>query len=95
MSRNRRRLARFEPTPFDRDMVARIESIADRLDCPSRRITSGAGHDAQIMARMCPTAMIFVPSVDGISHNIEEFTADSDCEAGANVLLHTLLELAD
>ena len=55
---------------------------------------SGAGHDAQMLARVCPTAMIFVPSAGGISHNVKEFTCPADLEAGANVLLHTLLQLA-
>jgi N-carbamoyl-L-amino-acid hydrolase len=55
---------------------------------------SGAGHDAQMLARVCPTAMIFVPSAGGISHNVKEFTGAADLEAGANVLLHTLLKLA-
>jgi N-carbamoyl-L-amino-acid hydrolase len=58
-------------------------------------MTSGAGHDAQMLARICPTAMIFVPSVKGISHNPAEYTAPGDLVAGANVLLHTILELAD
>ena len=57
-------------------------------------MTSGAGHDAQMMARICPTAMIFVPSVKGISHNPAEHTEPADLEAGANVLLHSLLALA-
>ena len=57
-------------------------------------MTSGAGHDAQMLARICPSAMIFVPSVKGISHNAAEHTAPADLAAGANVLLHTLLELA-
>jgi N-carbamoyl-L-amino-acid hydrolase len=91
----RRTLARFDPTPFDTGMVDRIHGIAERLGYSTRRIASGAGHDAQIMARICPTAMIFVPSVDGISHNIQEYTKAEDCEAGANVMLHTLLELAE
>ena len=56
-------------------------------------MTSGAGHDAQMLSRICPAAMIFVPSVKGISHNAAEHTAPGDLEAGANVLLHTLLEL--
>ena len=56
-------------------------------------MTSGAGHDAQMMARICPTAMIFVPSRDGISHNPAEFTAPEDLMAGANVLLRTLRKL--
>jgi len=58
-------------------------------------MTSGAGHDAQMMARLCPAAMIFVPSVDGVSHNPAEHTDDGDLNAGANVLLHTLLGLAE
>jgi N-carbamoyl-L-amino-acid hydrolase len=48
-----------------------------------------------MLARVCPAGMIFVPSVGGISHNVEEFTALPDLEAGANVLLHTLLALAN
>ena len=56
---------------------------------------SGAGHDAQAFAPNCPTAMIFVPSVAGISHNVKEFTADADIEAGANVLLRVVLKLAE
>ena len=55
---------------------------------------SGAGHDAQMLARVCPTAMIFTPSVGGISHNVAEFTAPEDIDAGANVLLHTMIDLA-
>jgi N-carbamoyl-L-amino-acid hydrolase len=58
-------------------------------------MTSGAGHDAQMMARLCPTAMIFVPSVKGISHNPAEHTVPADLAAGADVLLHTLLGLAN
>jgi N-carbamoyl-L-amino-acid hydrolase len=55
---------------------------------------SGAGHDAQMLARVCPTSMIFTPSVNGLSHNIAEFTEAADLEAGANVLLHVLLDRA-
>ena len=55
---------------------------------------SGAGHDAQMLARVCPTAMIFVPSVGGISHNIKEFTRAEDVQAGADVLLNVVVDLA-
>ena len=55
---------------------------------------SGAGHDAQMFAPNCPTGMIFVPSVDGISHNVREFTKPEDIEAGANVLLRIMLAKA-
>ena len=90
-----KRLARFEPVTFDPAMVECIERVAARLGFKARRMTSGAGHDAQMLARICPSAMIFVPSVKGISHNAAEYTAPADLEAGANVLLHTLLELAN
>jgi N-carbamoyl-L-amino-acid hydrolase len=88
------RLARFEPVVFDKDVAARIARIAQRLGHACRPMTSGAGHDAQMMARICPTAMVFVPSVRGISHNPAEHTAPEHLAAGADVLLHTLLELA-
>ena len=90
-----RTLARFEPVRFDPGVVRRIERVAGRLGLSHRRITSGAGHDAQMLARICPTAMIFVPSVEGISHNPAEHTAPADLAAGADVLLHTLLGLAN
>ena len=89
-----RRLARFEPVQFDDDVARMIESHAARLGCSHRRMTSGAGHDAQMLARICPASMVFVPSVKGISHNPAEHTAPADLAAGANVLLHALMELA-
>jgi N-carbamoyl-L-amino-acid hydrolase len=89
-----RRLARFEPVVFDDGVASLVERTAARLGHSCRRITSGAGHDAQMLARICPAGMIFVPSVKGISHNVAEHTAPADLAAGANVLLHTLLELA-
>lgn len=90
-----RRLARFEPVQFDQAVVKRIESAAAMLGHSCRRMTSGAGHDAQMLARICPSAMIFTPSVRGISHNPAEHTEPAHLEAGANVLLHTLLGLAE
>ncbi|HRD95149.1 MAG TPA: Zn-dependent hydrolase [Rubrivivax sp.] len=89
-----RPLARFAPVKFDTGVARRIASQAQRLGYDTRSMTSGAGHDAQMMARLCPTAMIFVPSVKGISHNPAEHTEPEHLTAGANVLLHTLLELA-
>jgi N-carbamoyl-L-amino-acid hydrolase len=88
------RLARFDPVRFDDAIAERIENNAARLGLSCRRMTSGAGHDAQMMARLCPAAMIFVPSVGGVSHNPAEHTDSDDLRAGANVLLHTLLDLA-
>ena len=83
-------LARFEPVQFDEPLASCIEQSAAKLGYSSRRMTSGAGHDAQMMARICPSAMIFVPSVAGISHNPKEFTHDEDLFAGADVLLETV-----
>jgi beta-ureidopropionase / N-carbamoyl-L-amino-acid hydrolase len=89
-----RRLARYEPVTFDPAVIGCIEGVTSRLGLSQRRMTSGAGHDAQMLARICRAAMIFVPSVKGISHNAAEYTLPADLAAGANVLLHTLLELA-
>ena len=90
-----RRLARFEPVSFDAALTDRIAHHAQALGLSQRRMTSGAGHDAQMLARICPTSMIFVPSVGGISHNPAEHTEPEDLIAGANVLLATLTELAN
>ncbi len=89
-----RHLARFEPVEFDAALTDRIVHHAKTLGLSQRRMTSGAGHDAQMLARICPTSMIFVPSVGGISHNPAEHTHAADLIAGANVLLATLTELA-
>lgn len=88
-----RQLARLEPVLFNTALVELIEQQARGQGLSCRRMTSGAGHDAQMLARICPSAMIFVPSVGGISHNPAEHTEPADMVAGCNVLLHTLLEL--
>jgi N-carbamoyl-L-amino-acid hydrolase len=90
-----RRLARFEPVSFDTALADRIVHHAQTLGLSQQRMTSGAGHDAQMLARICPTSMIFVPSVGGISHNPAEHTDQEDLIAGANVLLASLTELAN
>jgi N-carbamoyl-L-amino-acid hydrolase len=89
-----RSLARFAPVDFDAAVVALVEEVARARGLSTKRMPSGAGHDAQMLARMCPAGMVFVPSVRGISHNPAELTSDADLEAGANVLLHVLLRLA-
>jgi N-carbamoyl-L-amino-acid hydrolase len=89
-----RTLARFEPVSFDARLIDKVEHTATSMGYTTRRMPSGAGHDAQMLARVCPTAMIFVPSANGLSHNIAEFTAPDDLERGANVLLAMLLDLA-
>ncbi len=91
----RRTLARFEPVEFAPDMIARVEHLARAHGRSVMRLPSGAGHDAQMMARLCPTGMIFVPSVKGLSHNVAEFTHPGDIEAGAAILLDLVLELAE
>ncbi|HUC33458.1 MAG TPA: Zn-dependent hydrolase [Ilumatobacteraceae bacterium] len=91
----RRSLARFEPVEFDDSMIDLVEATAKRLGNSTRRMPSGAGHDAQMLARVCPTSMIFVPSVNGLSHNIAEHTVPEHVTAGADVLLQVMLELAE
>ena len=80
-------LARFQPVTFAPEIVAAIEAAAMARQLACRRMTSGAGHDAQMMARVAPAAMIFVPSCGGISHNPAEHTDEADLIAGAGVLL--------
>ena len=90
-----RTLARFEPVIFDADVVDLVHATAKQLGHSVQRMPSGAGHDAQMLARVCPTAMIFTPSENGLSHNPAEHTEPEDLEAGANVLLHVMLSLAE
>jgi N-carbamoyl-L-amino-acid hydrolase len=81
----------FPPTPFDRALVERVRSEARARGSSHRDIVTGAGHDAVYMARIVPTAMIFVPCKDGISHNEVEDADPRHLEAGANVLLGAML----
>jgi N-carbamoyl-L-amino-acid hydrolase len=89
-----RRLARFEPVAFDSGVVDMVEQAAGDRGLSVMRLPSGAGHDAQMLARTCPTGMVFVPSRAGVSHNPAEFTEPADIAAGAQVLADVLLELA-
>jgi beta-ureidopropionase / N-carbamoyl-L-amino-acid hydrolase len=84
----------FAPTPFDPALVASVRRAAEALGYPHRDIVSGAGHDAVYMAKAAPTAMIFVPCKEGISHNEREDAKPEDLAAGCNVLLNALLECA-
>jgi N-carbamoyl-L-amino-acid hydrolase len=70
-----------------------LEESAIELGLRYRMMPSGAGHDAQAMARIAPTGMIFVPSRDGISHSPLEYTSTDDIAAGASVMYHTILKL--
>jgi N-carbamoyl-L-amino-acid hydrolase len=90
----RRTLARFEPVEFQSEMIDLVEATAARLGHTTLRLPSGAGHDAQMLARVCPTSMIFVPSVNGLSHNIAEHTLPEHITAGADVLLQVVLAKA-
>ena len=90
-----RTLARFAPVEFDADLIDLVENIAQEHGHSVRRMPSGAGHDAQMLARVCPTSMIFVPSVKGISHNPAEFTSEQDITDGSNILLQAMLALAE
>jgi N-carbamoyl-L-amino-acid hydrolase len=89
-----RPLARTQPVPFAPHMIEMVSEIAGEFGFKARRMTSGAGHDAQMMAEICPTGMIFVPSVNGLSHNVKEHTEPADLEAGANILLQMMTRLA-
>jgi N-carbamoyl-L-amino-acid hydrolase len=84
-----------DPCAFDPAVVDCVERAAATLKLPHRRMPSGASHDAMYMARVCPTAMIFVPCESGISHNEAEKATPSDLAAGTRVLAAALLELAN
>lgn len=81
------------PAPTDTRIRSLISEAARELGLSTKLMPSGAGHDAQDMARLGPVGMIFVPSVGGISHSPREFSHPEDIANGANVLLHTLLKL--
>ena len=87
------RISRSEPVLFDEGIVRLVERAAKARGLSCRRMTSGAGQDAQMLARICPSAMIFVPSVGGVSHNPAEYTRAEDLIHGANVLLDVVMEL--
>ena len=81
------------PAPTDARVRRVIDEAAKQLGFTTKFMPSGAGHDAQEMARLGPVGMIFVPSVDGISHSPREFSRPEDVTNGTNVLLHALLKL--
>lgn len=81
------------PAPTDERIRRLIAEAAAGLGFSTKTLPSGAGHDAQDMARLCPVGMIFIPSIAGISHSPREFSRPEDVANGVNVLLHTLLKL--
>lgn len=86
-----RLLSTNEPAPTDVRLRGLIEQSARQLGLSTRTMPSGAGHDAQEIARIAPIAMIFVPSVGGVSHSPNELTRPGDVTNGSNVLLHSVL----
>ena len=85
--------SRNPPALAHAGMQRAVERAAERAKLDAVRLPSGAGHDAQMIAALCPMGMIFVPSIGGISHSPRELTSWEDCANGANVLLHALLAL--
>ncbi|HEV3430851.1 MAG TPA: Zn-dependent hydrolase [Paraburkholderia sp.] len=81
----------YAPVPFAPECIEAVRRAADDLGLPNAEIVSGAGHDACYLARVAPTGMIFIPCVDGLSHNEGEAITPEWAEAGANVLLHAML----
>jgi N-carbamoyl-L-amino-acid hydrolase len=80
------------PVHFDKDCIAAVRASAATSGYSAREMFSGASHDAAVVARVAPTAMIFVPCKDGISHNEVEFTSKEQCAAGAQVLLQAVMD---
>ncbi|MFX3634740.1 MAG: allantoate deiminase [Candidatus Pristimantibacillus sp.] len=83
-----------KPAPMNKALSDRLERIANDLSLSYRRMVSGAGHDAQLFTSVCPTAMLFVPSRAGISHNPQEYTSPEELADGVSVLAALLYELA-
>ena len=88
-------LGRHSPTPMSDIAQKAFAEACDELGLSHTPLTSGAGHDAQSLADLCPVGMIFVPSVDGASHSPREFTKWDDCINGANVLLQAALRMSE
>ncbi len=82
------------PIAFDKDCVGAVKQAAGEAGYENMEIISGAGHDACYVSRVAPTAMIFVPCEDGVSHNESESATPEDLAAGCNVLLYAMLERA-
>ena len=84
----------WEPTALDADVRAAVGRAAAELGLRTLELPSGAGHDAQALAAVVPSGMIFVPSEGGVSHDPREHTPWDDCVNGANTLLRTALAYA-
>jgi hydantoinase/carbamoylase family amidase len=89
------RMHNIKPAPMSDSFVKAIEDAANTLHLSHKQLLSFAGHDAQSLAAISNAVMFFVPSVDGISHNPKEFTKNSDCINAANVMLYSILQIAE
>jgi N-carbamoyl-L-amino-acid hydrolase len=89
------RLFRIPAQPFDPSCVELVRQGAAKLGYSAREIVSGAGHDAVYVARHVPTAMIFTPCKDGLSHNEAESIQPEEAEAGCQVLFEAVLARAN
>lgn len=88
------RTAFYSAAKMDKRIVETINAVSDELNLTHEPIHSGAGHDSQSFEKVMPTGMIFVPSVDGISHNPKEFSKWEDCANGVSVLANVLIRLS-
>jgi acetylornithine deacetylase/succinyl-diaminopimelate desuccinylase-like protein len=87
-------LGKHSPTAMSKKVQHTFADACEALGLTHSSLVSGAGHDGQALAEICPVGMVFVPSVDGVSHSPHEFTEWEDCVNGANVLLQAALRLA-
>lgn len=94
LSIDKHELVRFAPVHFPQEMCSLVKKATLNHQLTYKRMPSGAGHDAQMMASFCPSTMIFIPSVRGISHNIEEYSHDKDVVNGTQVLASAVLKRA-
>lgn len=87
--------SRIAPVSLDPELGKLLHEEADRLGLDARSMPSGAGHDAQTMQSLCPSALMFIPSRDGVSHSPEEWSDWADIEKGANLMLAALIRLSE
>ena len=92
---NIKQILKLSAISFDKKIRKTIKSVSTNLNFSHKEIISGAGHDAVNINKIAPTGMIFIPCVDGISHNEIEKALEKDIFSGAQVLLHSMIALAD